>query len=120
MPPTATLPTVSDCEGCGVCCLHMGYPTYIRESDTGPGEPAWQDLPANLKQELLRDIERYEPPAAGQLDGPCTWFDQQTRRCKHHQHRPQVCRDFQVGSRNCLDWRRHYQNRILSRPSSGG
>ena len=71
-------------------------------------EQHWVSMPADLKQELLDYMQHYESPADGELDGVCVWFDQEKRICKHHEHRPNVCRDFQVGSKDCLDWRKHY------------
>ena len=100
------LPTVADCEGCGACCLHMGYPTFIHGSLTQPDETSWTSLPAELKQQLQDYVAGYQPPPEDQLDGPCLWFDPQTRRCKHHAHRPQVCREFRVAGPLCLAWRK--------------
>ncbi|MEO1529055.1 MAG: YkgJ family cysteine cluster protein [Planctomycetota bacterium] len=100
-----SLPVV-DCDGCGACCMHMGYPAYVLETAKHPAEENWLSLPADLKRELEKFIADYSSPAQGQLDGPCFWFDAETRRCKHHEHRPRVCRDFVVGCNQCLDWRK--------------
>ncbi len=140
--PTA-LPVVS-CEGCGVCCLHMGYPAFVlpREPLTAaeieadenlkqqaknparreallrghPGESWWHKLPEDLKQELLTHMESWEQPdydgTLASFDGPCIWLDTETRLCSHHEHRPNVCRDFDTGCQQCLDWRRVYADRI--------
>ena len=67
---------------------------------------------SDLKADLLAYMASYQKPA-GPLDGPCVWFDHDTRQCKHHEHRPRVCRDFQVGSKDCLAWRDHYRDKIL-------
>ncbi|MDB4645213.1 YkgJ family cysteine cluster protein [Rubripirellula sp.] len=114
--PDSTLPTISDCDSCGICCLHMGYPSYVtgasfRSSTTGApsGERAWLEMPETLKQELLNYIHNYTSPVDGGLDGPCVWYDAETRRCKNHEHRPEVCRNFAVGGKGCLEWRRHYR-----------
>ena len=88
--------------------MHMGYPTFLRETATQPAEEYWTTLPAELKEELTRLITAYPTPPEGELDGPCAWFDLETRRCKHHEHRPRVCRDFQIGSHDCLGWRQEY------------
>lgn len=110
------LPTVSDCNSCGICCLHMGYPSYVTNarSDTnqagsGLDEQAWVNMPEPLKQELLLYIQNYQTPPDGELDGPCVWYDTARRCCKHHEHRPEVCRDFSVGGKGCLEWRSHYR-----------
>jgi len=35
-------------------------------------------------------------------DAPCIWLDQATGKCKHYEHRPDVCRDFEVGGAGCI------------------
>ncbi len=72
-----------------------------------PAEPAWTEMPADLKSQLLHFIENYQVPKS-ELDGPCVWYDIETKRCKHHESRPRVCRDFRVGSKGCRDWRAAY------------
>ena len=32
----------------------------------------------------------------------CLWFDSATRKCRHYQWRPQVCRDYELGGDACL------------------
>ena len=83
----------------------MGYPAYVHDLATQPDEEYWTTLPSELKEPLQRYIAHYTAPSEGELDGPCIWLDLDSRRCKHHQHRPKVCRDFEVGSKGCLDWR---------------
>lgn len=121
------LPIV-DCMGCGVCCLHMGYPAFNlpteilrqviaeKEIDThglGPAAIAdlerWIQMPRHLQDEILEAIETYRAPVEGELDQACIWLDPTTRLCSHHTHRPQVCRDFEVGCKQCHDWRLHYR-----------
>ena len=117
---------VLDCRACGVCCLHMGYPAFnfpvaeqlgeipLANSDSietvaERDRARWNNLPEDLKVGLREAIEDYRKPAAKELDGPCTWWNPETKLCRHHEHRPQVCRDFEVGSPGCLEWRRAYQ-----------
>ena len=139
------LPLVADCQGCGVCCFHMGYPPFIRpieplspeqiESDESllaeiavdplrrrdllqgrEGEKWWFRLPNDLRNELDEYIANYQHKNYGEevesFDGPCCWFDMETRQCRHHQYRPNVCRDFETGSQQCHEWRRHYREKI--------
>ena len=75
--------------------------------DGHPGEEHWHRLPVPLKIEWQEFVDTYE--RAGTLDGPCFWFDLDTRRCMHHEYRPQVCRDFQTGSKGCREWRSEYR-----------
>ena len=113
------LPQVEDCQGCGVCCLHMGYPAFMDPVESSFDARYWAALPDDLRDELIEVMDNYQPPAAGQLDGPCVWLDLDTRQCKHHEYRPQVCRDFPVGGSGCRSWRWHYRDRILPVPESG-
>ena len=132
--PQAPLP-VLDCRGCGVCCFHMGYPAFnlpndhleklaadiplskAETSQLGPAAKAdlerWVRMPEELRRELLKEIRSYQPED-GELDPVCIWLDPVTRLCKHHEHRPQVCRDFDIGCRQCVAWRRVYQQEITS------
>ena len=132
------LNVIESCEGCGVCCLHMGYPAFLlprpkyskQEIATNPdlqqmlgdgwteeellagyeGESYWQTLPSDLKQEWQKFVAGYKRP--GELDGPCFWFDMETGQCRHHEVRPRVCRDFETGSKECLEWRREYRELV--------
>ena len=113
------MPIISDCGGCGLCCLHMGYPPFVGADGGCDPEVHWTEMPAELKAELLSFIDSYESPASG-LDGPCCWFDPQQRNCIHHSHRPNVCRDFRVGGKVCRQWRDHYRDRLLDRPDHDG
>ena len=112
------LPTISDCTGCGLCCLHMGYPSFIGADDDRPAEVHWQQMPTELKKELQHYIASYQIPT-GQLDGPCFWYDEKLRVCRHHEHRPNVCRDFRVGSQVCRQWRDHYVRSSTDSDSPG-
>ena len=139
------LPQVADCNGCGVCCLHMGYPPFIRPAEPKSpeeidsderlvaeiaedplrrqellegrdGEKWWYRLPDDLRIELDQFIASYQHRNYGEtvatFDGPCCWFNMETRQCRHHQHRPNVCRDFETGSPQCHEWRRYYSDKI--------
>ena len=126
---------IDDCNGCGVCCLHMGYPAYMlpREPFTAEqiesdpkcremlkrgwtreellegfeGESFWQNMPDDLRTEWIEFVDKYEAP--NELDSACFWFDMETRQCKNHEYRPRVCRDFEIGSSECKECRQHYK-----------
>ena len=66
----------------------------------------WRGLPEPMRREILQQMRDHCPADSGVLDGPCTWFDPESRLCIHHEYRPQVCREFQVGNAECLEWRR--------------
>lgn len=136
---------ILDCQGCGVCCFHMGYPAYIlprapmtedeiladenlaKQVKKNPmlktdllagreGEAHWHRLPKTLKAEWQAYVDQYELPdydgSVKGLDGPCIWLDMDTRQCKNHEYRPNICRDFKTGSQGCLDWRKHYSDQV--------
>ncbi len=115
--PSEKLPVIADCHGCGVCCLHMGYPPYIRPTADREGESWWYTLPETLRLEIDQVIASYQAPnydgTVENLDGPCCWFDLESKQCRHHLYRPNVCRDFETGSQRCQEWRKHYATRIV-------
>ena len=115
---------VLNCDGCGACCTHIGTPPGYacffppRRMPIHPmwkgGNPDWvlfQSIPPELIQELRT---YYDAVQLGLLedrtslhcsDVPCLWYDERTRRCAHYEHRPSVCRSFEVGSEACLGHR---------------
>lgn len=41
---------------------------------------------------------------------PCLWYDEETKRCRHYEHRPEVCRDaIKPGDDACLQTRRSFR-----------
>ena len=103
-----SLPVIN-CEGCGVCCMTFGHPRYFWTQDQGSMiDQYWIDLP----QPLVDEIEAYLETLAGDCDAdfgkPCIWFDKDRLNCTHHQHRPQVCRDFEIGGESCVRLRRQF------------
>ena len=95
-----------------MCCLHMGYPAFMEPRESSFDGQYWNAMPAKLRDELLEVIAQYQAPESGELDGPCCWLDPETRQCKHHEYRPRVCRDFEIGSSACREWRTHYTDKI--------
>jgi Fe-S-cluster containining protein len=85
--------------------------------DGHPGETHWHNLPEELRSELESFVSDYQTPNYNEdpssFDQACCWLDMETRQCKNHLHRPQVCRDFETGSRECLEWRSFYQDKIV-------
>lgn len=74
---------------------------YLAGDDT---VALWESMSAEARVEL---IEYYYALHTGQLadrvreEVPCLWLDPLTRRCRHYEDRPPVCREFQVGSAAC-------------------
>ena len=84
--------TVVNCNGCGACCFHMGYPAFVvprdpmteaeieadadlRERadedkrfkqdllDGHPGESYWHSMPDDLKEQWQAYVDNYQQPA---------------------------------------------------------
>ena len=81
--------TTPTCEGCGECCAHMSSPPVL-----------FTEFEA-LPDTLAHGIREYLAGLNYRDDGPCIWLDQTTKKCKHYEHRPGVCRDFNLGSESC-------------------
>lgn len=127
------LTTVDPCVGCGACCLHIGLPPFeVPNPDLGPipRQPArtWheqaieQDLldtelflmmPAELRAEHARMVQEIESDPQG---SPCAWLDLETKKCKHYEWRPAVCRDWEPGCVGC-NAARHRGNQVWWRGS---
>jgi len=85
------LPIIESCDDCGACCEHMRFPPFIK------GERIELELIDDLAKELdlsilLGDVE----------DRPCVWLHPDTKRCINYEHRPHVCRDFDLGGPDCI------------------
>lgn len=93
------------CEDCGACCMFIGRPPFVLRRDgsgNSPGsdaESAWKILPSSLKLEVLQ-AQQSQTPA--ESSGPCIWLDLGTLKCRQYEHRPQACRNFEVGDEACL------------------
>lgn len=106
---------------CGACCMHIGVPPgygfFCPPEDTPmldgvtdlPDYAIWLAMPERLRATLRK---YYRAVAAGEIPDrmeegmPCCWFDHWTRRCRHHEHRPSICRKFAPGEEACLRLRR--------------
>ena len=105
----SALPVITSCDGCGACCTHIpcppGYPDLILH----PGLDGFDRrqvarLPDDARKALLdwigdgsKDVfRRYMTE-----NGPCCWFDVETRKCRWHAWRPSICREFEMGGDDC-------------------
>lgn len=86
------------CDNCGVCCRHMVQPPFI-----GPEDDEFVALPLQLRDELS-SFNKFVRPSLPE-DYPCVWLDLLTMRCRHYEHRPSICRDFDVGGESCIQMR---------------
>lgn len=78
------------CLACHACCMFCGLPpTTTREE--------FNSLPQNLRDEIMTTYN-----ATRTTSGPCLWLDQESGTCRHYEHRPKICRDFEIGGGECL------------------
>lgn len=108
--PTPSGLPVLNCDGCGgSCCRHMVMPPFVPLDM--PGNEEWavfqRDNPA-LHAELKAEYERKKAEDDWPEEGPCFWLERASGRCKHHESRPEICREFEVGGEWCLAAREHY------------
>jgi Fe-S-cluster containining protein len=88
---THVLPIIESCDDCSACCRQTPIPPFLpgeEEQWNVPTEwlmPVQQRIDADLQFEVL----------------PCVWLDIDSNRCRHYEHRPQACRDFQINSDLC-------------------
>ncbi len=100
-------------EGCGNCCVQVGIPPFRYKADGRIVDVVVRDvceaklvsdteelpLPENMPAELVEQLSRLAPLGLEFRGEPCIWFDMRTRRCKHYELRPNICRMFDCGGR---------------------
>ena len=95
---------VTNCDGCGACCMGQNLVPY---SDISLARLACKRPPRAIPLVLLEDLEAIMcGPLFGDDNCPCIWLNRASGKCNHHQHRPNVCRDFEIGGEACLEIRR--------------
>ncbi len=92
-----SLPII-DCNNCGACCREIGTPPFL-------GCEIYE-LPEHLRDEVLEKLNQDPERENSRL--PCFWFDTDTNKCMHYEHRPNICRDFEVKSPSCLSYREYH------------
>ena len=88
------LPVIESCDGCGACCLVVTSPPFRRMIDEY-GEEEWGRLRRERPDLVsgLLDADRARRAGGDPSYGtPCLWFNAETRRCPHYDHRPLACR----------------------------
>jgi Fe-S-cluster containining protein len=90
---------VSLCDDCnGACCREMNSPPFC-----GAEDPGLRALPPAVRADYeagMKDRDRQGWPDAV----PCFWLTPDNR-CKHYEHRPEICRAMEMGGGSCLAWR---------------
>lgn len=73
----------------------------------GADDPELELLPDDVRADYERGMADRDQ-AGWPDDVPCFWLDLQTLRCRHYDHRPMICRDFDVGGEGCRVWRAEF------------
>lgn len=94
---------IINCDDCGACCMHMGYPPFVAMYDHAnrKGDPEW----LALSPELAAETRQGAVDGRGSNELPCVWFDETTKKCRHYDLRPSICREFEVGCEACVSHR---------------
>ncbi len=95
--PESAIIAVTSCTNCGVCCREVVIPPFLDDIDF---------IPRDLQKEIL-DAQKREAELLAAAR-PCIWFNEATGLCRHHEHRPNVCREYPVGEELCLEARARF------------
>jgi len=95
-------------EGCGNCCQRPGLPPFWPRDEAMPPDHLVAEMQRHLEEAAGGnpcDDVRQTPPAvawrkANLPVAPCFWLDPQTRRCRHYEFRPKICRAEDCGGEN--------------------
>jgi Fe-S-cluster containining protein len=104
-----------DCRTCGLCCIadnDAGHYAYVDQRDICRMPPYYQSQAIPVYDRQL-DLEIWGLGTKERDDGAhvCVAFEGQegvSCRCVIYNARPQVCRDFEPGSRSCKDVREQH------------
>jgi Putative zinc- or iron-chelating domain len=88
-----------DCLTCGACCREAYDSVEVSQRDAVRKSHPDLVIHQGGRLKLLRDHERCAALEGGQRSG-------EPYSCRIYPDRPRTCRDFTLGSRNCLDARR--------------
>ena len=58
-----------------------------------------------LAPDLLKEVQTVLDDVRHQDGSPCIWLDLTSLRCMHYEDRPDVCRDFELGGKWCVQHR---------------
>lgn len=90
---------VTSCQGCGgVCCREVPVPPYLDDIDF---------IPVELQREVM-EAQKHEAEWLAQ-GRPCIWWEPATGMCRHHDIRPNVCREYVIGEDLCLETREKWK-----------
>ncbi len=87
--------------------MHASEPPFAGVNGLATGDdPYWAALPESLKSEIMDS--RTNLRSKSSHDQPCIWLDLTMQRCRHYEHRPSHCREFELGGESCLGFRQSH------------
>lgn len=117
------LPILASCDGCSACCMEQssppGYVYILATPEAERGKFQGTEFAGDAERlsimppEVVATLTAYilelrlSPPRRGER--PCIWLDQEAKRCKFHEYRPSICREFERSSEACHNWRAEYE-----------
>ncbi|MEN9785068.1 MAG: hypothetical protein RLZZ299_332 [Pseudomonadota bacterium] len=98
--PSWTAPAALDCQACGACCREAYHRVEVAPRD--PFRRTHPDMLETVAEEGRRTwiLPRPNGLCRALTGTPGAWS------CAVYEDRPRTCRDFTVGSANCLEARR--------------
>lgn len=112
---TLALPIIESCNGCGACCREQesppGYVLFLLGEGDGWPDEADAERFNSLPPEALQSLKDHHARIMSGERRPnqaCIWFEPATKGCRFYEHRPQICRELEVGSEGCRNWRKEY------------
>lgn len=88
------------CDDCGACCATMCSPPFMPEHLDGT---ELSKLPVEVREDYKAGMVS-RAVAGWPDDEMCFWLTFGCQ-CKHYEHRPDICREFEPGSEGCQSWR---------------
>lgn len=96
------------CDGCGLCCSFIKTPPHRVRWGAGEAGPSPRDPADSIDCERLiaapAEAKRLYVESRTQEtleDGPCVWFDRNSKQCRFYEFRPTACRIFETGGEGC-------------------
>jgi len=101
------LPQIENCDDCGACCMRQGTLPIDWYLGAVAQIGNLGTIPSELRAELGAMHDRFLAEGFPPAGSPCVWYDPETRRCRHYEHRPRLCRDAILpGDFFCRRWRK--------------
>src|SRR6478752_5938914 len=96
--------SAKDCDSCSACCQSLGCPPFLLDLSSGTPQAVGGDDSLADHQRLLdapAEARAAYFASHGSINCHCAWLDSNKNRCRFYEHRPDICRNFEVGGSWC-------------------